>query len=100
MAKNHNFACQKYIWDALIYSCHVPATPAAEFDFGLDQENTKSTLEHLGEGKNEVIQQWQVGPAEQMVFEVAQSCVSSLTREQNQELLEGWEKSQEKEIKI
>lgn len=26
--------------------------------------------------------------------------VSSLTREQNQELLEGWEKSQEKEIKI
>lgn len=55
-----------------------------------------------------MIQQWQVGPAEQMVFEVAQSRASSLTSEQNQELLEGrgswggvgWEKSQEKKIKI
>lgn len=36
-----------------------------------------------------MIQQWQVGPAEQMVFEVAQSRASSLTSEQNQELLEG-----------
>lgn len=87
-------------------SCHIPITPAAEFDVGLEQEDTKFSLEHPGEGKNE-IQQWQVGPAEQMVFELAQSCASSLTSEQNLELSlvgevpgVGWEKSQEKEIKI